>query len=1002
MSPLVKKIISAVLFYGVLGAVWAGLVWLFLDKIWWPENFSFAFTDHEFWDFMAWVPGLDAEGHKATVPVRFELTDLRWLGLLCGLPFFVLVTRWTLTDLPIIQQGFNILVRSLLVVALVGSLLNLQKTEFESHVATVIMIDVSESVPDEVLEQSRQYAQSILDAKREEDVVKLITFSQRAKMVPIPVDGKIPPIQRHDPDAQQARLEKDPEADEAAELDKENAPEISKEEAAKAAAKEAAMANPVIKAQSVDQHTNAQAALRLAYGLFPPDHVKHAVILTDGNQTEGDLLGEAYNARTYDVKLYTKHFQTEPKPEVMIRSVLIRDRDALRVGKPFEIELELFSTYATEASFRVWQGEFKEDFNSKTIPLPKGESFVTFTTEPFNPGPVTYKIDMRPKGEDRYKGNNVFTERLVVEGKPRVLFVEGNTRRAHYLERALEGYGEDQGQNFIVEVRPPGGLPNSLEDALQFDCIIFSDTPMQSQSGRTYVSEQNMAVLNTYVRKHGGGFIAVGGEQAFGLGGYQDTTIEKMLPVKFDADLKREHPSLGLALVIDKSGSMEGQKMELAKDAAKATVEVLGRDDRIMVVGFDDRAHVVVPIQRASNRMQILDKLSRLRPGGGTDIQAGLEEAYLTLSQTPARIKHVILLSDGVSDYGTIPELVRQMNSELITVSTIAVGNGADTILLNQIADYGGGRAYFTNDPYSIPRIFLQETSLVTQNAIIEEPFQARVKKKHAMIKGLNISGGPDLFGYVTTRAKDGAEVILTNPYHGDPVLATWRWGIGKTTVFTSDVKNRWATAWVSTRTFFPRFWAQVVRETMRRKDQTFFDMSAELDQGRGHIMVDAIDDDDEFINGLISLVKVTPPQGEAFEVELYQSAPGIYEGYFELTSFGPYYLEAKHHEQDGEGGPGEEIAESRGTLSYPYPTEYFFIEPNTQLVNDAVAVTGGHEDPTTDTLFDPEGQQVRFQQPLWHYFLWAALFLMIFDILFRRVRFYGRMSVPWSRVAGR
>src|SRR5690606_9148065 len=142
-----------------------------------------------------------------------------------------------------------------------------------------------------------------------------------------------------------------------------------------------------------------------------------------------------------------------------------------------------------------------------------------------------------------------------------------------------------------------------------------------------------------------------------------------------------------------------------------------------------------------------------------------------------------------------------------------------------------------------------QETSLVTQNAIVEEPFKPRVKKNHSMISGVNMGGAPDLLGYVTTKAKDGADVILTNPYQGDPILATWRYGIGKTTVFTSDVKNRWAMAWVSTRTFFPKFWAQVVRPTMRRKDQTFFEMSAELRDGKGHVTVDAIDDDDDFLN---------------------------------------------------------------------------------------------------------------------------------------------------------
>jgi len=983
MKPWVKKLAFASLFYALLGVFWVALVWLFYENIVKPERYTFAFTDHEFWTWLAWVPSLDTQPFMQWDPVRYEFTDLKWLGLLCGLPALILFYRWTLTDLPFFQQVFNILVRALLVICLVGSLLGLKRTEFESHVSTIFLVDVSESVPEKVLVEARGFIQTILRAKKDYDDLKIVTFSKRPRYLRIPASGEVPVLERHSEEEEEGKP-------------------VGK--AAKPATDTAGTADTAeeLKADGVNQHTNVQAAMRLAYGLFPPEHLKRIVLITDGNQTEGDLLGEAYNARTYGVKIFAKHFPFEPQPEVMIRTVTVKDRDALRVGKPFELEVEIFSTYEGEVAFTVWQGEFKEEQNSKTIAVAKGETFVTFTSEPFNPGPITYQIKMKPKGEDHYAGNNVYSERLVIAGKPRVLYVEGDPKRAHYLTRALEGADEASGQNFIVDVRPPGGLPNSLEDILQFDCVILSDTPTQSAAGRTYVSTQNMAVLDDYVRKHGGGFIAIGGESAFGLGGYQDTPIEKMLPVKFEADLKRDHPSLALALVIDRSGSMDGVKMELAKDAAKATVEVLGTNDRVMVVGFDDRPTKSVPLQRASNRMQILDKISRIRAGGGTDIQPALEMAYLDLATTPAKIKHVILLTDGQSPYGTISELVHQMSSELITVSTIAVGNGSDTVLLNMIADNGGGRAYFTNDPRSIPRIFLQETSMVTQNAIVEEPFHVKVAKNHAMISGVGMSSAPDLLGYVTTQAKKGAEVILTNPTHGDPVLATWRWGIGKTTVFTSDAKNRWATAWVTSRTFFPKFWAQVVRETMRRKDETFFEMSATLDHGRGHVTVDAIDDDDDFINGLISTVKVTPPKGEPFMIDLEQSAPGLYEGDFELSTFGPYYLEAVHSTQGENGNAGDKVAESRATLSYPYPAEYFALEPNLSLVDKATELTGGNSKPTAEVLFDPEGSKVKFQKPLWQYFLWPALFLILLDVMFRRVRFYGKTSVPWEKVAGK
>lgn len=1103
MHPKLRRLFGALAFCIPLVAVTALLAWLFVEVIYKPQRYTLVFTDHEFWSEMSWLPFVDTEAYRTGEPVRYEMSDLYWLGILCGLPLLALIDRFSLTDLPLGQRIFNMFMRSLLIITLVGSLLNLNRTDFESHVATVFVVDVSESVPNEVLVQAEQYIESVYKqrmlAKDNTDSIKLITFSKRARVIPLPrdangdgtLDGEFPKLERHP----------EPEKEASSELaSKDTVPGEGEEPKPKEAAPGEGEVNEELREAvgqwhaGVNQHTNVQNALRLAYGVFPPEHVKRVVLITDGNQTEGDLLGEAYNARRNGVKLFSKHFPSSPKPEVLIRSVFIKDRDALRVGKPFDIELELFSTHGPdtdaanaiealiereslgeisggavqsgiqdaiaklerecksvdtatllaglssppdgvslstpgvvstlvyesstclEVEFSVWQGEFKEDHNSKTIPIQKGETFVTLTSEPFNPGPVTYQINMRPKkdakGEvlDTYGGNNTYWERLIIEGKPRILYVEGTPRRAHYLQRALEGYGESAGQNFQVEVRPAGGMPTTEEDINQFDAVILSDTPMVSQRGRTYVSYQAMNILEDYVRKRGGGFIAIGGEQAFGLGGYQDTLIEKILPVKFDANLKRKIPSLALALVIDKSGSMsEANRIELAKDAAKASVEVLRKTDRVMVIGFDDTPRTYVKLQNASNRINIIKAISKMSAGGGTNIEAALEGAYLDLAQVPAKIKHVILLSDGQSSYGSIPELVRTMNDDLITVSTIAVGNGADTVLLNQIADIGGGRSYFTNDPYSIPRIFLTETNLVSQNAIVEEPFTPYVKKSNSMIKGLSFSSAPDLLGYVTTKKKDGAEVLLTHPRHGDPVLATWRYGLGRVTVFTSDVKNRWATGWVSTRTFFPKFWSQVVRETMRRKDQTFFTMNASIKDGRGHIAVDATDDDEQFINGLVSTVKIEHPDGKKDEVDLYQTAPGLYEGDFELGVFGPYFLQASHRTLKDDGSVGSEIAESRATMPYPYPREYLATEPNTAIVNKAAEVTGGDTlndsadnlGPTLAKLFDPEGQKVKFQEPLWHWFLYVALLLFILDVLFRRVRFWGRTEVSWEKVSG-
>lgn len=233
------------------------------------------------------------------------------------------------------------------------------------------------------------------------------------------------------------------------------------------------------------------------------------------------------------------------------------------------------------------------------------------------------------------------------------------------------------------------------------------------------------------------------------------------MPVKFDSQKKRDTPALALALVIDKSGSMSGERIELAKDAAKATVELLNRNDKVGVVAFDDGVQQLVRMQSATNRVRIMSDIGRLKASGGTNIAAGLQSAYEQLAVTSARLKHIILLTDGISDSANI-------FSEVLPAMRIGdhgvddrdrepVGDGAAA------ADRGGrrGRYYYTNDPYNVPRIFMKETSTVSRTSLVEEPFKPRIHKRAQVLNGIPWESAPYLLGYVSTKAKEGAEEIL-------------------------------------------------------------------------------------------------------------------------------------------------------------------------------------------------------------------------------------------------
>lgn len=855
-----------------------------------------------------------------------EILSPLFFGVLLGLPLLPLVNRFTLSDLPRTQRIVNIVLRGLIIVAVTGALIQVVLTSFESRVSTIFLVDTSASVPESALNEAVEYINQARKARGERDEVQVLAFARHPYTVTLPDDGPL-----------------------------------------------AEIARPTSEADALD--TNPAAALRMAYGLFPQDHIKRIVVISDGNETRGDFLSEAHRANEFGIRLYNKETQIEVRPEVMVRALEVPEK--IELGTPFKITAQIFSNHADSATLQLWQNDFRA--GTQEVELDKGINEVIFETVVSEPGFMEFKLDMTVAGDDHFEANNKYVYSTNISGKPRVLYVEGESRARHYLQRAMRD------QKFEMETRGPLGLPKTLTELESFDLVLVSDL------AATHMSTAQMKLLDQYVKELGGGLIMAGGDSSFGPGGYYGSYLEKVLPVEFEPKKKRETPSLALMLVIDKSGSMARDRIELAKEAAKATVKILGKNDKVGVIAFDDTIQHLVRMQKATNRVRILSNISRLQPSGGTDIGRGLEAAFESLLLTPARKKHIILLTDGHSDSGIIfSELLPSMRISNMTVSSVAVGGESAGTLLKRIAEGGGGRYYYTTNPYNIPRIFMKETSTVSRSSMVEEPFRPRVVKQAQVLKGINWQRAPYLLGYVSTQAKPGAETLLVSEYD-EPILTRWRRGLGKVAVFTSDLKNRWAVQWVRW-PGYSKFWAQLIRDTMRTDDRMNLAMRTEVNQGRAHIVVDAVGQDDHFINGLKSTVTLRTPSGKKKNVELDQTAAGRYETRVELDEYGSYSLKARHDKD------GDTMAVSLGSISYPYPREYLFLEPNRQILQQAASIASGETNPTVETLFDPMGEEVKYRRELWPYFLIVALGLLLLDLALRRIRLWGSTELKWGQ----
>ncbi|HEX3655609.1 MAG TPA: VWA domain-containing protein [Pirellulales bacterium] len=707
--------------------------------------------------------------------------------------------------------------------------------------------------------------------------------------------------------------------------------------------------------------TNIARVLEAAAAALPPAYVPQIVLLSDGNPTAGDAVRAALQC---GVPVTTVPLATRSEPEVQVSSVQVPAQ--VREGEPFAVDVVIDANHDDEARVEVFRGAHQ--VLAERRKLKKGENRFRFEQSIVRERLAEYTVRVSGAAHDTLLDNNTASGLVFTSGKPRVLLVDSEPKQSQSLAQALEQ------EEIQVDVRPEAGLPDALGDLQNYELLILSNVPA------TALSQRQMEMVRTFVQDLGGGLIMIGGDQSFGLGGYYKTVLEEVLPVRSDFEKDKEKPSLAMVLVIDKSGSMGGEKIELAKEAAGAAVELLGPSDRIGVIAFEGESFWLSELQAAGNKSRILDEISRLEAGGGTNMYPAMEDAYDALQSANAKLKHAIILTDGISSPGDFQGLATSMASSRITVSTVAVGDGADTNLLEEIASLGHGRYYFTDDPNSVPQIFAKETVEASKSAIQEQPFLPQVMRLTPVLGGIDLKSAPFLLGYVMTRPKPTSELILISE-QGDPVLAWWRYGLGMSVAFTSDAKSRWAPEWL-TWPGYSKFWAQVVRHAMRKAEAHGVFVDIQQRMGRAVVTMDAANPDGQYINQAQTQLTVIDPQLGQRQLELAQVAPGRYTADFPTPRSGAYHLELS--QQQG----GKTISRLARGLTIGYPDELRLRPTNDELLRSLARVSGGRYNPTPSEIFAATERTAARPTPLWPYLVLAAALLWVLDVALRRIDF--------------
>lgn len=721
-------------------------------------------------------------------------------------------------------------------------------------------------------------------------------------------------------------------------------------------------------------YSDIAGGLGLADAIMPQDSLKRVVLMSDGRQNSGDGIQEASRMADRGIRVDVLPLRLAGGPEVRIENLGVPQK--LLAKERFQIKVEVHSNVSTSMLLRVYQD--RALLAEERARITPGDNLFVYSAAIAEGGFHTFRA-VAEVGQDTVPENNEAHAFTYVQGSPGVLLVEGRPGEGAAIRAALDSLGVK------TEVVSPDQVPVTLTGLNRFGAVIVCNVPAEQ------LKRQSMEAIHAAVRDLGIGLIMVGGDQSFGPGGYFKTPVEKALPVHMDLRGKEETPSLGLVLVIDKSGSMsEGAggypKVDLAKEAAIQATQVLGPLDRIGVVAFDDTAQWVVKMRRVGNLEAIQDAIGTIRADGGTNIFPALTLAYDALKEIKTKYKHIILLTDGQSaTTGDYYFLARRMEKAGITMSTVAVGNGADTALLQMLAEWGRGRYYFTNDSASIPRIFTKETMMALRSYLVEEPFIPRVAARTPLLEG--IRGLPGLGGYVATSPKGAAQLVLTS-HRGDPVLAQWQYGLGRSVAFTSDVKGRWAGDWIRWPSY-NRLWGNIISWALPRNLDNALLLEATLQGGKGIIRVDS---PDLITASLKTTATVVTPELKRQVVNLEPVAPGRYEGCFTAREPGTYIMNVTQWRN------GEPVSAVNGGVALSYSPEYRYAGPDATFLKRLAKAGGGSLLTNPAQAFADNLPAARGRIELWPWLLVTATLLLPLDIGARRLTFTLAGILAWWR----
>jgi uncharacterized membrane protein len=897
--------------------------------------------------------------------VRRSFTFVRpvYLLLILGVvPAVIGFSIKSLAGLGPTRQVLAIVLRSAIVILLAAALAETQFVRFTERLTVLFLIDYSRSMPQDREAWLRDWVDRlIVKHKLPNDQAGVIFFAKQPR-IEIP---PLPYIELREPEGEYDR-----------------------------------------------DHTDLGAALKLAQGAFPADTMKRIVIISDGNENRGEALRQAVAAKANGIAIDALPIRYRYDQEVMVEK--ITNPTDVHLGDTVNLNVIVRASAPVAGTLRIFQKASNRTtpLVEKDVELSRGVNAYSVPLKIEETNFYTYEARFQPADPtvDRIAANNDVSSFIYVKGTAQVLFIEGTAGEHDKLVEALRQ------ENIEVIQVASDQVPDSLAELRPFDSVILANLPREALSDR----QMEMIAANTH--DLGSGLLMIGGPDSFGAGGFIDTPIEKAMPVDMQIKSMKVMGKGALLLVMHACEIPQGNFWE--KQIAKDAIKTLSYNDEAGCIQSQGSPSWVFPLQQVRDKSHLYARIDRMTPMDMMDFDSVMVPARNSLMKSDAMTKHMIVVTDG-DPAPTSPAVVTSLANAKITVTTVGVGVHGQDLMgqrhLANLAKQTGGRYYNVTNNKALPKIFQKEARIVSRPLIFEKEQGWQLNITHQSEPIAGIKELPPVKGLVLTQPKENelVEVPILSPLPGgtdNPLLAHWQYGLGKSVAFTSDAGTKWTNDWTGW-DGYQKFWAQLVRWSMRSVASGNITVSTQRLDGKIKVVADVIDKENQFVNFAQIKGIVLDPDMQKRPIELTQVAPGRYEGTIDdAENRGTYWVTMDARV------PGADPSRITTGVSVPYPQEYRELESNAGLLEQIVSLSKKAPDDTSSTVI-PEEAAMRFDaahnpfrhdmppptasEDIWHLLLFWAVILFFFDVATRRIaldptQLRPAVALAWGYVRGR